>query len=486
MKSKVKANFIYNTVYHIFLIIVPLVTTPYVSRKLGATGIGDYAYAYSIAYYFSLFIKLGLNNYGNRAIAYVRDDKKKMSSEFWNIYCFQFILSIIVVSAYLIYCFFISSNHELSIYLVLFVISSGIDITWFYWGMEEFKITVTRSFIIKILSLIAIFMFIKDKNDTGLYTLILSISFIASQFFLWPRLSKYVYFVKPTYKEVVKHIKPNLILFLPAIAVSFYKIMDKIMLGMMSSNTEVGYYESSEKIIKVPMAIIESLGAVMQPRMSNLISNRADEEYMSRILKKSIIVIMLCSTTLSFGIMTMADEFVPMFFGKGFDKCVSLFRILVPSCIFLALTNVMKTQYLLPRKQDKEYTIALFSGAAINLVMNSILIPRVASVGAAIGTLAAETTVAIIIGVIAGRSINIMKYYGLAIPFIIPGLFMFVIGIQIHFYNMNIYLGFALKVLFSAMIYVMVFIMEIFISKKVIKNNFADSFLSIITFKRNK
>lgn len=488
MKSKVRVNFIYNLIYHIFLIIVPLVTTPFVSRKLGAAGIGDYAYAYSIAYYFSLFIKLGLNNYGNRSIAYSRNDKQNMSKEFWNIYCFQFILSIIVITLYLGYCWLFASNQQISIYLMLFVISSGLDITWFYWGMEEFKITVTRSFIIKILSTTAIFLFIKDESDTGIYTLILSISSLGSQMFLWPRLFKYVSFVKPTYHEVVKHIRPNLILFLPAVAVSLYKIMDKIMLGIMSTTAEVGFYESSEKIIKVPMAVIESLGAVMQPRMSNLISNNADKKYMRDVLKKSIIVTMFFSTVLGFGIMTMADEFVPPFYGAGFEQCSTLFKILLPSCMFLALTNVFKTQYLLPRKKDKEYIVALFTGAAINLIINSTLIPHMASVGAAVGTLAAEASVCIVIAVIVKREMRIYEYYSLSIPFLVSGLIMFIAGQYIHFNSMSLYAGFVVKVVVCGFIYIGLLAVQMIASKYVIKNGFCGEILSTVSFvwKRKK
>ena len=451
--SKVKANFIYNVAYHIFLIIVPLITTPYISRRLGAAGIGDYSFAYSIANYFSLFIKLGLNNYGNRVIAYNRDNKQKMSSEFWNIYCFQFILGIIITLIYLGYCFLFAENKEVSIYLVLFVISSGIDITWFFWGLEEFRTTVTRSFAIKILSTIAIFLFVKREQDVGIYTLILSIGFLGGQVFVWPLLRKYIDFVKPTKTEVIKHIKPNLLLFLPAIAVSLYKIMDKIMLGLMSTKVEVGFYESSEKIIKIPMAIIESLGAVMQPRMSNLVSNHTISSKLYEMIKKSTLVAVFFSTLLGFGIMSVAKEFVPIFYSKGFEKCVVLFKILLPSCMFLSFTNVIKSQYLLPNQKDKEYMIALFTGAAINLIANALLIPSQASVGAALGTLLAEMGVCIVIAIIAWRGIPIKEYIKITAPFVTAGLIMYITGIHVDVLLMGEIPDLLIKIVASGVVY---------------------------------
>ena len=453
MKTNVEANFIYSLVYNVFTILVPLITTPFVSRRLGAVGIGDYAYAYSIANYYVLFIKLGLNNYGNRTVAFVRDDKAELAKTFWNIYCFQFILAIVFTIAYIAYSLLIADNRQISILLVLFVISAGIDITWFYWGLEEFKKTVTRDFIIKVISTACIFLFIRTEADTWKYTLILSSSFFASQLMLWPTLGKYVGFVKPTWPEIIRHIKPNLLLFLPAVAVSFYKIMDKIMLGMISSREEVGLYESSEKILRVPMAIIEALGVVMQPRMSNLVSKQAEESYMSDVLKKSIILTMFFSTMIGFGIMTVSEDFVPVFYGTGFEKCSVLFRVLLPSCMFLAFTNVFKSQYLLPRKKDKEYIVALFTGAGVNLVVNLLLIPHHASVGAAIGTLLAEASVCCIIGFMVYREIRFSEYLILCTPFLFAGIAMFLVSEPLFFASLGTIPGLLLKIVISAGVY---------------------------------
>ena len=488
MKSKAKQNIIYNFIYHIFLIVVPLITTPYVTRRLGADGIGEYGFEYSVACYFALFIKLGLSNYGNRVIAYTRGDKKEMSKEFWNIYFFQFFCSIVVSAVYIGYCFLISSNYLVSMILILYVISSGLDITWFYWGMEEFKLTVTRSTIIKILSTIAIFVCIKDKDDVALYTLILSLGFFGSQVFLWTMLFRYVEFVKPSREEVIKHIKPNLILFLPAIAVSFYKIMDKIMLGVISTKTEVGFYESSEKIIKVPMAVIESFGAVMQPRMSNLVANKADKRYMGEVLKKSVILIMLSSTVLGFGIMSVADQFVPAYYGAGFEQCSLLFKVLLPSCMFVALTNIFKTQYLLPQKKDKEYIRALFTGAIVNVLINILLIPLMASGGAAVGTLVAEASVCLVIALSARREMNVLKYYSLAIPFVLSGLVMFVASYFIYFPGLSFAVELTLRILICGSIYVVLLGAQLLISKYVLKNDFCDEVFSTFSFlwKRKK
>ena len=244
-----KVNFIYNSIYQIVAILIPLVTTPYISRKLGANGLGEYAMELAVASYFIMFIKLGINNYGGRQIAYSRGNKEVTSREFWEMYAFQIVMMAACGVAYVFYCFFISGHKTISLILILYVVSAGIDITWFFWGLEEFKLTVRRDFIVKIFSTICIFAFVNSETDTWKYTLLLSISFFLSQALLWPSLKKHIDFVRPSKKGIIRHIKPNLVLFVPTIAISLYKTMDKIMLGAMSNTVEVGFYQSSENVI---------------------------------------------------------------------------------------------------------------------------------------------------------------------------------------------------------------------------------------------
>lgn len=450
--KKTLTNFLYNSAYRIFAILIPLITTPYVSRKLGAGGIGEYSYAYSVSSYFALFIKLGLENYGNRTIAFARGKGKDLSREFWSIYLFQLLMGVIANVIYLVYCFTLASSSAISLLISLYLISVGIDITWFFWGLEDFKLTVTRDFIIKIFTTVCIFVFVKNASDVWKYTLILSGGSFLSQALLWKSLRKYVHWSKPSWKEITKHIKPNLILFIPSIAVSFYKIMDKIMLGLMSSTNEVGFYQSSERVLQVPMALVNALGTVMQPRMSNLISKETNKEYLTSVMEKSIALALFLSTSIGFGIMTVVNEFVPIFYGHGFEKCGTLFLILLPSCMFLSFTNVFKSQYMIPNKLDKEYTVALFTGAIVNLIFNSLMIPSIASVGAAWSTLFAEMSVTIVITVMMSRSINVWRYYKVAIPFVVSGLVMFIVCRGISFGSGTV-VGFLIKIILGAITY---------------------------------
>lgn len=449
MKS-IKTNLIYSIFYQILTLVLPLVTIPYLSRVLGADGIGRFSYSNSIAYYFSIFAILGLNNYGNRTIAKVRDDKCKLSKTFWNIYAMQIIFALI---ALLVYLLFVSLNKDQLLWIqTITVMASLFDINWFFFGLEEFKITVTRNTFIKIFSLALIFIFVKSAKDVWIYTLIMASSSFFSCLILLLFLKDRIIYVKPEFKEIKKHIKPNLILFVPVISVSLYKVMDKIMLGYLSEMVEVGYYENTERVLNIPISIVTALGTVMLPRISNL-AHKNNLEECSKYFKYSILFVVCMSAAISFGLMSISKPFIQLFFGSGFEKCNYLFYILLPSTIFIAFANVVRTQYLIPYQKDSIYIKSVIIGAIINLSINLILIPKFNSIGAAIGTLLAEAAVCVYQSFAIRNEIEIKKLAIYSLPFLFNGGVMFLVLRCIPIMN-NIVLDLIIKVLVGSMIFI--------------------------------
>ena len=425
--SSTRTNFIFNAIYQLSTILVPLITMPYLSRVIGPAGLGEYSFAYSVAFYFTIFIKLGLNNYGNRTIAYVKDDKEALSKTFWEIYCFQLFLGVILFAIYIVYSVFFSPNKTLGIVMGIFVFSSIIDINWCLYGLEKFKVTSTRDVITKILVTLCIFMFVKCPEDVWLYAFLYSMGMFINQLIVIPLAKGEISFCKVRAEDVFKHIKPNLVLFIPVVAVSIYRAMDKIMLGIMSTNIELGYYHGAENVIRVPMAFVTALGTVMLPRMSNMIARGENKKRVEGTFDESIVFAMFLATSICFGIMAVSREFVPIFYGPGYEKCNFLFYIILPGSMFEAFANVIRTQYLIPRKKDKIYVFSLGIGAAINLIMNLILIPRYDSVGAAIGTFSAYATVCVVQAICVFKEANIGRNVVNSIPFVISGIAMFLL-----------------------------------------------------------
>lgn len=421
----IKKNFMYSVFYQTLLIITPLFTIPYVSRILGAEGIGVYSYTYSIAYYCVLFTMLGVNNYGNRSVAMIRNDKLKLRKTFWSIYFLQVVMFLIVVVFYSVYTFFFVNEFQLIFFIqIFFLVSALFDVNWLFFGIEKFKLTVTRSSIVKVLSVIAIFIFVKSENDLWKYTLILSLSVLLNQLALWPYIIRNIKFIKVSSSEIFNHFKPNLVLFIPVIAVSFYKVINKIMLAQMSTFSQVGFYENAEKVISIPMGIITALGVVMLPRMSSIISQGEDKKA-SKYMENSMQFAMFMAIGMSFGIAGISNEFVPVFFGDSFEECIQLIRIFSPTIIFVCWANVIRTQYLIPRKKDKDYISSVITGAIVNVTINIILIANFGAMGTVIAALSTEITVAVYQTVVIKNDLDIKKYFLNAYPLLFFGLIMY-------------------------------------------------------------
>lgn len=392
--STIKKNLAYNTLYQILNVILPFITVPIVSRALGAESSGIYSYVYSIVNYFMIFGMLGVSNYGNRRIAKSRDDRELMSKEFVSIYMLQVLFNLVAIVAYVIYIILFSQFRLVATIGIIFLVSNMLDISWLYFGLEKFKITVTRNIIVKLISLMLVFAFVKTPEDLPIYTIIMALSAIFSQAILWSGVGKYIKFHKNTFtlKYSKKHFKGILILFIPVISYSVYRIMDKIMLGVQSSMTEVGYYEYAEKIIGIPLGLIAAFGTVMLPQASNLVANKNTDKAME-YLTKSLKILMFITIPCVFGLISISGNFSVLFLGSEYARTGVILNYLSITLLFTAWANVVRTQWLIPQEKDNIYVLTTIVGAVVNLVANLIMIPLLGGVGAAIGTILAEMTI---------------------------------------------------------------------------------------------
>ncbi len=392
MKSQNK-NFLYNVIYQIFIFIIPLIVTPYISRVLGANNIGIYSYTYSIVYYFMLLTLLGINNYGSKIIAKVSYDKEKISEEFCSIYYLQLISGIVMFAIYniLVFFFFKTDNKLIFIIQNAFLISAIIDINWLFFGLEKFRITISRNIIIKILSIALIFMLVKTVNDLWIYTLIMSVSTLISQLYLWIFASKIIKFKRISFAKIYSNFKGCLILFIPVIAYSIYRVMDKTMLGGISGTVQLGYYENAEKIINIPISIISALGTVTIPYVSRI--KEYENSKINSIIKDSFKLCFIFILPMVLGLLVIAKDFSLLFFGEEFIESGNIIILLLPTIIFSGIANVIRTNYLIPYNKDKIYVVSTILGAIFNLVLNLLLIPRYGYYGACIGTIVAEFVV---------------------------------------------------------------------------------------------
>lgn len=450
--SSVKKNYIYNVIYEILLIIIPLITSPYISRVLGAEQVGVYSYCYSVVSYFMLFARLGIVNHGSRSIAAASNEQER-NKIFSNTLAVQGCLSVLVIITYIIYLnIFEAQYHMISVLMIAYLIATAFDINWFFFGIEQFKITVSRNIIIKVFSTILLFVFVKERTDLWKYVLILGFSQLGGQVAVWPYLRGKVKIVKPNIREMRDQFVPMFILFIPQIAVSLYKMMDKIMLGWFCVKEQLGYYEYATTIVNLPLGFITSLGTVMLPRISAMMKTGENKKTLV-YTRYSIIFAVSLSTAFAFGISAIAPTFVPFYFGKEFEPTVQLLIGLSSTLVFIAWANVVRTQFLIPAKKDKEYIISLFTGAFANVIVNYILIPRLLAWGAVIGTIIAEITVCVMQTFMSKKYIPIWKYIKECIAFVGMGAIMFMVVRVVGQWQISIVASLLLQVVVGVIVY---------------------------------
>ena len=457
-KKNIAKNYVYNLMYQILVLILPLITTPYVSRVLGVENIGIFSYTTSISAFFILFGSLGTALYGQREIAFSQDDKAEYTKKFWEIIT----LRICTIGISLVFFYFsFANNVDYGIYykiLILEIIGNCVDISWFFQGLEEFKKTVIRNMIIRLVSVGCIFIFVKSSNDLFIYFYIYIISLLLGNLSLWLYLPKFLIKVKLKEIHAFRHLKPTIVLFIPQIAIQVYTILDKAMIGsMITEKSEVGFYEQSQKIIRVILTIEGAFGTVMMPRVANNFAMN-DNQKIKEDLYKSFSMAYILAFPMIIGIFVVSDYFVPLYFGAGYEKVSLLMKVISPIILFIGISGCIGHQYLLPTKRQKEYTISVVLGAIVNMAVNSILIFKYRAVGAAIGTVIAEFSVALCQIVFIRKDFRLVNIMKISINYIIASIIMLMVCIAINSLAQKATIALLLDIMVGAVTYVTVLI----------------------------
>ena len=445
-----KKNIIYNSVYRCVVVIMPLITSPYLTRVLGAEKLGIYSSANAFATYFVIFTLLGVNDYGNRTIAQVRGDRNKLSDNFWQIYYLQFFLTFLLLVVYLVSISIHRKHFTIQLILAIYVLSSVFEINWFAFGLEEFKLTSIRSIITRIGIVICIFLFVRKPTDLWKYTLIITGGNLISLIIILPLITRYTDFRKPDFRKIVSHIRPNIILFLPIIATSVYQYLSKIMLDSWSTEAEVGFYQNAENIVILPSFITTAIETVLMPYASNLVAKGDNDEALFRSTLKYTSIM---SIAMAFGMFAIAGDFIPWYLGSGFERSAVLVMLMAPIVFFNSFSTVMRYQYIIPHEMDTANLIAMFSGAGADIILNFILIPRFGAAGAAAATVAAYLVILLIQAFVISRRMEFFSAVRSFLPSVLFGILMVLCVRFISGFSLNIILKIGLELIVGAAVF---------------------------------
>ncbi|MYV16371.1 flippase [Furfurilactobacillus milii] len=419
-------NLLYNASYQVLLLLIPLITQPYVSRVLQPYGNGVYNYTYSIIQYFVLIGDLGITLYGNREIAYHKDDKQARSRIFWEIEILQLITT---TSALLVFFAFTAFDRQyLTIQLlqILWLIASGIDISWYFMGLEDFGKTVFRNTLVKVVCVILIFIFVKKPSDLAIYTIIQGASQLLGGLTLWPYLRHSVERVSLKSLQVWKHFKPSLVLFLPNIAVQIYAVVNRTMLTQFDSVKATSYFTFADNIVHTVLAVVTATGTVMLPHVAAKFA-KGDIKGVHNSLYRNMNFVTSISVPLMFGLMAVGGKFAPWFFGSRYVASGPVIVTEAPIILLIAWSTVTGKQYLMPVQRMKDLTTSVSLGAVVNIFLNIPLIIWAGPVGAAYAAVLSELVVTVYQIYIVRDSLDLRKMFFGQWKYFVSGLIMYLI-----------------------------------------------------------
>ena len=349
---------------------------------------------------------------------------------------------------------------------MLEIIANALDISWFFQGIEEFKKTVIRNTIVKVVSVICIFIFVKNSNDLNKYFLIYVLSTFLGNISLWMYIPKYIERISIKKLQIFRHLKPTIALFIPQVAVQIYTVLDKTMIGsIVEDKSEVGFYEQAQKMIKLLITISTALGTVMVPRMASTFA-KGDKKKLREYMDRSFQFVLMLVFPLMFGMISIANKFVPIFYGSGYEKVIILINIIVPIVLAIGLSNVIGTQYLLPTKKQKEYTISVTAGAVVNFILNMIFIRLWGAVGASIATVIAEFTVTIVQCYMVREEINSLEIIKMMKKYVIASIVMLIMSLIVGKIINNSIISIICQIIVSGVVY---FVLLLILKDKIVK-----------------
>lgn len=401
------SDVLFNALYQVLLIILPVITMPILSRRLGADGLGAYSYVFSIAQFLMIIISVGMNPFRIRRIAQTKRKLSSLNDEFWNIFFMQLCIGGVVTLLYTIVVFMMNSEYkELYLIQIIFLVGITFDIAWFFQGIEEFAQVVIRNTLIKLLSVVLIILTVKSDADLPLYVLITSATNIVGSLIFWFNLRKHVQLPVFSWKIFKSLWRPGMIILLPQVFMQVYTTLDKTIVGSLTTNVELSYYDQSQKIARILLALLSSLTIVMLPKMTDAVAS-GEKHKVFTYTKKAFEYTLLLSLVMFTIVFVNTKEFIVWFFSAEFAPMTINMLLVTVIIIVNPIGGIFSNQFALAMEKDKEYAIPLIVGSVVSLVGNYILVPLYQSLGATIVLITVEVIVCVLRIVLVRKFIDL-------------------------------------------------------------------------------
>lgn len=464
MDKSIIKNYIFNSTYQILNVIVPIITTPYVSRVLQVENIGNISYTSSIVTYFGVLGLLGSGTYGQLKIARERDDKTLLSKSFLEIFSCRVFSMTLSMILYTILVLSTKKYFELYLTLFLYLLAQLFDIGWFYQGLEKFKTIVIKSIFVKMITVILVFAFVKRKSDILLYVVIINGSILMGNLSLWISLRKNINFERHTQLNIIDNLKQSFIFFIPSIATIIFVSLDKCMIGWITgSAAENGYYEQANKIYSLIISFITSLTVVILPRLTYLWRDfKKNEKEIKKVIAVSITFISLIAFPTSIGLYCVCPKFINIFLGDGYEKCIPIVKTFCFIIICTSFNSIISNQCIVASGRQGLYNKLVLISSCINILSNICLIPFLDAQGAVYASAISEFVLLCLLLIICRGMIDLKVYLLFSIKYMSFALLM---GICILSFDRLCQWNELIKFAFEIALGIGIYITELILSK---------------------
>ena len=414
MAQSVKVNYILNLINTGTQMLFPLITFPYVCRVIEADGIGQINFFQSIISYISLFTCLGIPMYAIREIARDRSDVVQMNRTAMEILLLHSMLTLVGYAIVAILCLTVPQiqvNIPLFLILSLTIFFTAIGCEWFYQGIEDFKYITIRGLIIKTVSVVLLFIFVKSKTDLLYYGCYTVFGVLGGNIFNFFRLRKYIHRENIIFSElhIKRHIKPVLKVFSFSVVTSIYLQLNTVLLGFLKNALAVGYFAAATKVMQMLLKMSACLGSVMMPRASHLIAENKEAEF-NRLIQKSYDFTLAIALPMTIGLIFCAPSLITALCGVKFEHSILPSQIIAPIILMVAISNIFGIQVLFPKGKINIVTLCCGIGAVADLILNLCLIPFFSYIGTSIAYLGAEVATTVSMYFIGRRYIPIIYF----------------------------------------------------------------------------
>ena len=371
---------------------IPLITFPYLTRVLGVSQFGVYAYVLTLSQYFILITDFGFNLSASKKIAQADKNRAVINKIFWSTLSAKALIGLSCIGVLLVLYSFNIDKPEGSglIYIMLTIVGAVFTPVWFFQGVEEISALTVTNIISKTSAIPLVILLVNGPSDVDLAILVQGVVYLlaASISMLLVYRTGYISAAKISFYSTLNQLKDSLPLFISTIAISLYTMSTPIIIKLVNNSYEVGLYSGADKLRGALIGIFLVVGSALYPRINNLFAT--DKVKMYDLLRKVILAKLIFSIIVIFIVFLFSPLLVNVILGPEFIRSADVLKVMSIQFFTVLMSVAMANYLLLPFGFRKEYMLLPIFTCILHCVLCYYLATKYGAMGGAISVTLVE------------------------------------------------------------------------------------------------